>query len=319
MKAQMIYHPSLESAIIGAVLKQATDPEGNPLEVTFTEGDRQNLIAQIDETAPILIIAGMVITDKEDYAITEYLNSFGNVPFVDFYVIGSLVKVGHIAGVTIIRPYTEGVSTISMVYDAFLESRSMLRLSKEKNLDVLVDLVTQYYLYNFRDNTTYYLSLGLLHMYNALGMNIHKYTKDIKEQGDLLQSELFKDIMTTGFAKQESYVQRQATTVKWEMALYNGEYITLGVVNGHTYKNELAHYLMKFSHTPKTIIVVLEEKDRTAMTIRTNEVNAVSVAKLVYDYADGKANATTVYTKLHNTTTDVANAFKNAIEGGATL
>lgn len=319
MKAQMIYHPSLESAVIGTMLKQATDSEGNPLEVTFTEGDRNNLINQIDETSPILVIAGMVITDKEDYAITEYLNSFGNVPFVDFYMAGSLVKVGHIAGVNIIRPYSEGTSTISMVYDAFLESRSMLRLAKDRNLDILVDLVSQYYLYNFRDNTTYYLSLGLLHMYNALGMNLYKYTRDIKEQGDLLQSELFKDLMTTGFAKQENYVQRQATTVKWEMVLYNGEYITLGVVNGHTYKNELAHYLMKFSNTPKTIIVVLEEKNGTAMTIRTNGVNAVSVAKLVHEGADGKASATTVYTKLHNTTLDVANAFKNAIEGGATL
>lgn len=319
MKAQMIYHPSLESAVIGTMLKQATDSEGNPLEVTFTEGDRNNLINQIDETSPILVIAGMVITDKEDYAITEYLNSFGNVPFVDFYMAGSLVKVGHIAGVNIIRPYSEGTSTISMVYDAFLESRSMLRLAKDRNLDILVDLVSQYYLYNFRDNTTYYLSLGLLHMYNALGMNLYKYTRDIKEQGDLLQSELFKDLMTTGFAKQENYVQRQATTVKWEMVLYNGEYITLGVVNGHTYKNELAHYLMNFSNTPKTIIVVLEEKNGTAMTIRTSGVNAVSVAKLVHEGADGKASATTVYTKLHNTTLDVANAFKNAIEGGATL
>lgn len=319
MKAQLIYHPSLESAVIGTMLKQATDSEGNPLDVTFTEGDRNNLVSQIDETAPILVIAGMVITDKEDYAITEYLNSFGNVPFVDFYMAGSLVKVGHIAGVNIIRPYSEGTSTISMVYDAFLESRSMLRLAKDRNLDILVDLVSQYYLYNFRDNTTYYLSLGLLHMYNALGMNLYKYTRDIKEQGDLLQSELFKDLMTTGFAKQENYVQRQATTVKWEMVLYNGEYITLGVVNGHTYKNELAHYLMNFSNTPKTIIVVLEEKNGTAMTIRTSGVNAVSVAKLVHEGADGKASATTVYTKLHNTTLDVANAFKSAIEGGATL
>lgn len=306
--------------MLRALLYQCVGNDGEPLEVIETEATRETALSSIDDSVPIVIIAGLALNRSQDGALTELLSAESNMPFVDFFCIGSLVQVGQIDGLTVVKPYTEDTTTIQEAVRVFTEHKGLFTLKMNPDLERNVDLLAQYYRYYFRDNNDAYYATSLNHVSHALGLYASEDLSKIALDKLFHSNKTYHDIITHGMNRQTAYVNSQVRTVEWAMIpTKEGDFLTLGVAHGSQYKNEIAHALMKQANTNKVAIIVLEERFGVIMTIRTRGVSAVTIGKLVDPHADGLYSATTVFARFSTLASQVTEVFKKVMNENQTF
>lgn len=298
---------SYESVAVDTLLRNVEITESPETEIEYVHHvcKLEEITQYLDGEPSILVLTGFMLDPVKQTDLFQYLNVVYNVPFAEVLIVGSMTTNIEMASFRLF-PGSDTESSVLQLYNALLGTDRMVKVKNTNSLIRFIDLYNQYNLHKFEQGHKIHALKQML-VSQSLMFNTYEYylpegSKDNTYESiveDKLKANLADSLTNTML----DYVTRHIRWANWDVVPYEGDYLTLGVVSAENYKNEIAQEMISMSNTDKVAILILEDKGYTQVTIRTRNVDAVAIGKLMDESCKGKPNATTVFINMHGMTT----------------
>lgn len=298
---------SYESVAVDTLLRNVEITESPETEIEYVHHvcKLEEITQYLDGEPSILVLTGFMLDPIKQTDLFQYLNVVYNVPFAEVLIVGSMTTNIEMASFRLF-PGSDTESSVMQLYNALLGNDRMVKVKNTNSLIRFIDLYNQYNLHKFEQGHKIHALKQML-VSQSLMFNTYEYYLPDGSQDKTYES-IVEDKMRAKLADSLTntmldYVTRHIRWANWDVVPYEGDYLTLGVVSAENYKNEIAQEMISMSNTDKVAILILEDKGYTQVTIRTRNVDAVAIGKLMDESCKGKPNATTVFINMHGMTT----------------
>lgn len=298
---------SYESVAVDTLLRNVEITESPETEIEYVHHvcKLEEITQYLDGEHSILVLTGFMLDPIKQTDLFQYLNVVYNVPFAEVLIVGSMTTNIEMASFRLF-PGSDTESSVMQLYNALLGNDRMVKVKNTNSLIRFIDLYNQYNLHKFEQGHKIHALKQML-VSQSLMFNTYEYYLPDGSQDKTYES-IVEDKMRAKLADSLTntmldYVTRHIRWANWDVVPYEGDYLTLGVVSAENYKNEIAQEMISMSNTDKVAILILEDKGYTQVTIRTRNVDAVAIGKLMDESCKGKPNATTVFINMHGMTT----------------
>lgn len=298
---------SYESVAVDTLLRNVEITESPETEIEYVHHvcKLEEITQYLDGEPSILVLTGFVLDPVKQTDLFQYLNVVYNVPFAEVLIVGSMTTNIEMASFRLF-PGSDTESSVLQLYNALLGTDRMVKVKNTNSLIRFIDLYNQYNLHKFEQGHKIHALKQML-VSQSLMFNTYEYYLPEGNQDKTYES-IVEDKLKANLADSLTntmldYVTRHIRWANWDVVPYEGDYLTLGVVSAENHKNEIAQEMISMSNTDKVAILILEDKGYTQVTIRTRNVDAVAIGKLMDESCKGKPNATTVFINMHGMTT----------------
>lgn len=298
---------SYESVAVDTLLRNVEITESPETEIEYVHHvcKLEEITQYLDGEPSILVLTGFMLDPIKQTDLFQYLNVVYNVPFAEVLIVGSMTTNIEMASFRLF-PGSDTESSVMQLYNALLGNDRMVKVKNTNSLIRFIDLYNQYNLHKFEQGHKIHALKQML-VSQSLMFNTYEYYLPDGSQDKTYES-IVEDKLKANLADSLTntmldYVTRHIRWANWDVVPYEGDYLTLGVVSAENYKNEIAQEMISMSNTDKVAILILEDKGYTQVTIRTRNVDAVAIGKLMDESCKGKPNATTVFINMHGMTT----------------
>lgn len=310
-KVQHLSTNSYESVMVDALFKTFKG-KSTELEYSHVVCTKQEIPSLIDDTCTVLVLTGFSINHLEDTALLNKLYYEYNVPFAEVLLIGAMTEHSAMPSFTSFLG-NETQSAVEQFYNYVCEGYStFIEELGTRGLQRVVNSYTAYNLYTF-PTTGDMAPLHQYLLYESFGFHLGD---TLKENGyhNFMDNPTLERIVVKAMTDMSSYIKRHTRWVEWAVVQdYSGDFVTIGAITAEAHKNELAHSLLAMSNTPKAIVVIIEDKGYTQLTIRTTNYDAVEVGKAIDPNSSGKYNACTVFTSLPRVARNIVGALESQL------
>lgn len=298
---------SYESVAVDTLLRNVEITESPETEIEYVHHvcKLAEIPQYLDGEPSILVLTGFMLDPVKNTDLFQYLNVVYNVPFAEVFIVGSMTTNIEMASFRLF-PGSETESAVMQLYNALLGDNRMVKVKNTNSLIRFIDLYNQYNLHKFEPGHKIHALKQMLVAQSLMFYTYNYYLPEGSQDksyeevvGEPLKDNLANSLTTTML----DYVTRHIRWANWDVVPYQGDYVTLGVVSAENYKNEIAQEMISMSNTDKVVILLLEDKGYTQVTVRTRNVDAVSIGKLMDESCKGKPNATTVFINMQGSTT----------------
>lgn len=298
---------SYESVAVDTLLRNVEITESPETEIEYVHHvcKLEEITQYLDGEPSILVLTGFMLDPVKQTDLFQYLNVVYNVPFAEVLIVGSMTTNIEMASFRLF-PGSDTESSVLQLYNALLGTDRMVKVKNTNSLIRFIDLYNQYNLHKFEQGHKIHALKQML-VSQSLMFNTYEYYLPEGNQDKTYES-IVEDKLKANLADSLTntmldYVTRHIRWANWDVVPYEGDYLTLGVVSAENHKNEIAQEMISMSNTDKVAILILEDKGYTQVTIRTRNVDAVAIGKLMDESCKGKPNATTVFINMHGMTT----------------
>lgn len=301
-KVQVILKSSPQNAWIAVSI-------ANRLKSTDTfsylvEEDKHKIKEQLDTEAEVVLMVGYSFKEQSDPGLREFLTEHFDVPFSECYWVTPYGEVLQNTGINFVT--TQDNDSLIGNLNSTLNNSAFFEPVES---DEVVEAIHSYYTWTWEGKNM--SGVYLMELYRLYGTGLIELYQHTSIKSMLSQN---LELLKNALAKRNHYIQTHSSgSYISEIKLGEDQFVTFGVIEAEDYINDVASSLMGTMASYYRVALVVSSTNHydTRISIRSQHVNCLEIARILDPSAQGKPQAASVFLRLPNQLQQVVDTLAN--------